>query len=431
MPGPGSRGCREAGPRTPSIRSSTIAPSRTVGPISSYPRSTSSVEQPWRSASRSRYHGSNLHSLSSSTPTFGPRSERHGHLRAVLGDRAGPSRSLRPMPGALLTDLYELNMAASYLRRGMTGSRHVQPVRPHPPAAAAGSWSRPDSRRASTALESFSFDEDELGYLGTIGFDERDDRGVPQAAVRRRGLGGARGPDRARGRADHGGHRVAPGRAAGRDAAAEPGDAAHDPRRRRPRATVLAAPARTWWTSRSGARTGSRRPWPSRAPARSSGSPPPRTWRRRAGTASQVAGTMAHSFIEAFPSEVEAFRAFADDHPDRTTFLVDTYDTLNGVANAIDVVRELELTGTARRAPGQRRPRPLAREARALLDEAGLAACADLRQRRPGRARGAASWCATARRWTRSASGRRWACRPTRRTWTRSTSWSTSTDARC
>ncbi len=42
----------------------------------------------------------------------------------------------------------------------------------------------------------------------------------------------------------------------------------------------------------------------------------------------EVAGTMAHSFIEAFPSEGDAFRAFAEDHPERTTFLVDTYDTL-------------------------------------------------------------------------------------------------------
>ena len=34
------------------------------------------------------------------------------------------------MAGGLLTDLYELNMAASYLRRGMTGFGDVQPVRP-------------------------------------------------------------------------------------------------------------------------------------------------------------------------------------------------------------------------------------------------------------------------------------------------------------
>ena len=59
----------------------------------------------------------------------------------------------------------------------------------------------------------------------------------------------------------------------------------------------------------------------------------------------EVAGTMAHSFIEAFPSEIDAFRAYAEDHPERTTFLVDTYDTLHGVENAIEVVREMQLTG--------------------------------------------------------------------------------------
>ena len=39
------------------------------------------------------------------------------------------------------------------------------------------------------------------------------------------------------------------------------------------------------------------------------------------------AGTMAHSYIEAFPTELDAFTAFARDLPARTTFLVDTYDT--------------------------------------------------------------------------------------------------------
>ena len=46
-----------------------------------------------------------------------------------------------------------------------------------------------------------------------------------------------------------------------------------------------------------------------------------------------VAGTMAHAFVEAFDSEREAFVAFAHDHPERATFLVDTYDTISGVAD--------------------------------------------------------------------------------------------------
>ena len=44
-----------------------------------------------------------------------------------------------------------------------------------------------------------------------------------------------------------------------------------------------------------------------------------------------AAGTMAHSFIEAFGSEDQAFTAFAEDFPAKTTFLVDTYDTVDGI----------------------------------------------------------------------------------------------------
>ena len=57
-----------------------------------------------------------------------------------------------------------------------------------------------------------------------------------------------------------------------------------------------------------------------------------------------VAGTMAHAFIEAFPSEREAFEAFAEDHPDRATFLVDTYDTEQGVRTAIATIEALGLS---------------------------------------------------------------------------------------
>jgi nicotinate phosphoribosyltransferase len=56
-----------------------------------------------------------------------------------------------------------------------------------------------------------------------------------------------------------------------------------------------------------------------------------------------VAGTMAHSFIEAFEDERAAFRAFAGEFPDRATFLVDTYDTLGGVRAAIEVIGQLGL----------------------------------------------------------------------------------------
>jgi nicotinate phosphoribosyltransferase len=53
-----------------------------------------------------------------------------------------------------------------------------------------------------------------------------------------------------------------------------------------------------------------------------------------------VAGTLAHSYIQAHDDEYEAFRRFARLYPD-TTLLVDTYDTLNGVRNVIRLAREL------------------------------------------------------------------------------------------
>ena len=86
----------------------------------------------------------------------------------------------------------------------------------------------------------------------------------------------------------------------------------------------------------------------------------------------RAAGTMAHSYIEAFPTEVEAFRAFAQDLPERTTFLVDTYDTLTGVATAIEVIRELGLSGSLGVRLDSGDLVALARDARRMLDEAGL-----------------------------------------------------------
>ena len=54
------------------------------------------------------------------------------------------------------------------------------------------------------------------------------------------------------------------------------------------------------------------------------------------------AGTMAHSFISSFPSELDAFRAYADSFPDRTVLLLDTYDTVAGAWNAVTIAKELE-----------------------------------------------------------------------------------------
>jgi nicotinate phosphoribosyltransferase len=58
-----------------------------------------------------------------------------------------------------------------------------------------------------------------------------------------------------------------------------------------------------------------------------------------------VAGTHAHSWIMSFETELEAFQAYADAFPDQCVFLVDTYDTLNGVKNAIKVGEILRSKG--------------------------------------------------------------------------------------
>ena len=86
-------------------------------------------------------------------------------------------------------------------------------------------------------------------------------------------------------------------------------------------------------------------------------------------------GTMAHSWIQSFDSELEAFRAYARHFPDSTILLVDTYDTLkSGVPNAIKVAKELkegghELAGI-RLDSGDLAY--LAKESRKMLDEAGF-----------------------------------------------------------
>ncbi len=85
-------------------------------------------------------------------------------------------------------------------------------------------------------------------------------------------------------------------------------------------------------------------------------------------------GTMAHSFVESFGSEQQAFNAYASSFPDSTTLLVDTYDTVEGVGKAIDAARELRMAGHALRAVrlDSGDLLDLSWQARALLDDAGL-----------------------------------------------------------
>lgn len=87
-----------------------------------------------------------------------------------------------------------------------------------------------------------------------------------------------------------------------------------------------------------------------------------------------LAGTMAHAFVSAFPSEREAFRAYAETFPGSTIFLIDTYDTLAGARNAAAVAQEMRQRGAAplgvRLDSGDMIA--LSREVRHILDGAGL-----------------------------------------------------------
>ena len=88
-----------------------------------------------------------------------------------------------------------------------------------------------------------------------------------------------------------------------------------------------------------------------------------------------VSGTMAHSWVMNFPSELEAFRAYARSFPDGCLLLVDTYDTIrSGIPHAIQVFRELRASG--HEPVGIRLDSGdlayLSKKAREMLDEAGF-----------------------------------------------------------
>lgn len=88
-----------------------------------------------------------------------------------------------------------------------------------------------------------------------------------------------------------------------------------------------------------------------------------------------VSGTMAHSWVMSFDSELDAFRKYAALYPDRCVLLVDTFDTLkSGIPNAIAVFSELR-----ERKPSLMAVRIdsgdleyLSKKARSMLDGSGL-----------------------------------------------------------
>ncbi|MBP5426617.1 MAG: nicotinate phosphoribosyltransferase [Clostridiales bacterium] len=92
-----------------------------------------------------------------------------------------------------------------------------------------------------------------------------------------------------------------------------------------------------------------------------------------------AAGTMAHSWVQVFESELEAFRAYARSYPDDCTLLVDTYNVLkSGIPNAIKVFNE-EILPRGYRPKGVRIDSGdivyLSNKARQMLDDAGFKDC--------------------------------------------------------
>ncbi len=90
-------------------------------------------------------------------------------------------------------------------------------------------------------------------------------------------------------------------------------------------------------------------------------------------------GTMAHSWVQMFDSEYEAFKTYCETYPTNATLLVDTYNTLkSGVPNAIKVFKEVLLPKGITKCAIRLDSGDIAyisKKARKMLDEAGLTEC--------------------------------------------------------
>jgi nicotinate phosphoribosyltransferase len=274
------------------------------------------------------------------------------------------------MPGALLTDLYELNMAATYLRRGMdadaTFSLYVRDVPPERGFLVAAGL-----EACLDFITSFGFDEADLEHLSTIGFDGRtldafrdvrfegDVWAVPEGRIvtGEEPLLEVTGPIAVAQLLETmllnqiTLHVTAASKAARFRLAA------------RDRTLVDFAFRRTHGldagmaVARDSAIVG----FAATSNVEAA---------RRYGLL--ASGTMAHSFVEAFESEADAFKTFAEDFAGNVTFLVDTYDTLNGVRTAIKTIQQLGISrGLAIRLDSGDFDQ-LSRAAREMLDDDGL-----------------------------------------------------------
>ncbi len=272
---------------------------------------------------------------------------------------------------ALLTDLYELNMAASYLRRGMTGAATFSLFVRRLPATrgfivAAGVESCLDF------LQLLRFEEDDLAYMrDRLGFTEAD----LEAFRRFRFTGDV--------------WAIPEGRIA------LPGEPLVEVTAPLPEAQVIETFLLNRVTFESTIASKAARC----VIAAAGRDCVDFSFRRTQGIESGIdvarlssmvgfvstsnveaakryglvaAGTMAHSYIEAFPNELDAFRAFATDFPGRPTFLVDTYDAVSGVKHAIEVIKEMRLGGRLGIRIDSGDLGALSRRARAMLDRVGL-----------------------------------------------------------
>src|SRR5262249_442999 len=87
-----------------------------------------------------------------------------------------------------------------------------------------------------------------------------------------------------------------------------------------------------------------------------------------------IVGTIGHSFGSRFAHAIDAFRAFVSSLPDNSTLLIDTYDTMAGAHNAVQVAKEM--TARRQRLQGVRIDSgdlaKLAVDVRKIFDDAGL-----------------------------------------------------------